>query len=258
MSERFYRDEPIHGDRATLADQEAHHLLHVMRLKAGARVTLFDGGGAEFDAEVTCCGRREVELAVLARHEIDRELPAPLVVAVAMPKGDRQRWLVEKLTELGATALVPIVTERSVAKLSDSNLAKLRRVVIEASKQCRRNRLMAITEPYDWRRLLEHEVAAQVAPPRGINCRVLAHPEPRAGAALQPSSGPPELASDVVGDTAVTLAIGPEGGFTDEEVAEACKHSFSVQPLGKSILRTETAAVAMTTLFAAAIRAARD
>ena len=78
--------------------------------------TLFDGSGAEFDAEVIASKRSEVELQVLERREVDRELPFRLEVGVALPKGDRQKWLVEKLTELGVTTLVPLVTERGVAR----------------------------------------------------------------------------------------------------------------------------------------------
>ncbi|MEM8866254.1 MAG: 16S rRNA (uracil(1498)-N(3))-methyltransferase [Planctomycetota bacterium] len=247
MSERFFCTEPITGDQAVLADQEAHHLLHVMRLKVGASVVLFDGTGAEFDAEVRQCGRREVELAVLAHREVDRELPAPLVVGVAMPKGDRQRWLVEKLTELGVTAMTPLITERTVGQTSANSLEKLRRVVIESSKQCQRNRLMQITEPLPWAKFLEHEVASLVAPPRGINARVLAHPS-----GDLPVS--PLLDTRQLENLSVTVAIGPEGGFTDEEVEQARAASFHAMSLGPTILRIETAAIAMANLYATALR----
>lgn len=233
MSERFFSEAPITGESATLIDSEAHHLLHVMRLKAGAEVTLFDGSGAEFEAVVTQCGRRDVQLAVQARHETDRELPAPLVVGVALPKGDRQRWLVEKLTELGVTAIVPLMTEFSGSSPSDKSLDKLRRAVIEASKQCRRNRLMQIAQPQSWQ---EFAVSDQAD-----GTRLIAHPpEPN-------DRGKFDFGSIASG---AAIAIGPEGGFSDDEVTFAKENAWQCVSLGPRILRTETAAVAAATLVA--------
>ncbi len=81
---------------ALLTGSEAHHLLHVMRAAPGREVVLFDGRGGEFTAEVTRCGRVEVELAVGPRRDVERELPFELTLAAPLPKGDRQRWLVER------------------------------------------------------------------------------------------------------------------------------------------------------------------
>src|SRR6476619_4914155 len=150
MSERFYSPHPITAGCMMLDGPEAHHLLHVMRAAVGDEVTLFDGTGAEFKATVEPLRRTDAELRIVERNEIDRELPFALVVGVALPKGDRQKWLVEKLTELGVTTLVPLVAERSVAQPAGSVLDRLRRSVIEAAKQCGRNRLMRIAEPKLW------------------------------------------------------------------------------------------------------------
>src|SRR5436190_5899651 len=150
MSERFYSPHPITAGCMMLDGPEAHHLLHVMRASVGDEVTLFDDSGAEFKATIETLRRTDAELRIIERREIDRELPFPLAVGVALPKGDRQKWLVEKLTELGVTTLVPLVTERSVAQPAASALERLRRAVIEAAKQCGRNRLMRITEPQSW------------------------------------------------------------------------------------------------------------
>jgi len=229
MSERFFSSEPITGTVATLHQQEAHHLLHVMRLKAGAQVTLFDGLGAEFQAEVSRCGRTEVELAVLARHEIDRELPASLVIVSALPKGDRQRWMIEKLTELGVTRLLLIQTQRSIAKLA-GGMAKLERAVIEASKQCRRNRLMRIENMQPWPQALAERSLPAV--------RWIAHPSESDTADSVDSSATERLAEGTA------FAIGPEGGFTDDEIAGALAGGWLPIDLGPRILRTETAAVA--------------
>src|SRR6476659_7007036 len=150
MTERFYSPHPITAGCMMLDGPEAHHLLHVMRASVGDEVTLFDDSGAEFKATVETLRRADAELRIIERREIDRELPFELVVGVALPKGDRQKWLVEKLTELGVTTLVPLITERCVAQPAAAALDRLRRSIIEAAKQCGRNRLMNIAEPRSW------------------------------------------------------------------------------------------------------------
>jgi 16S rRNA (uracil1498-N3)-methyltransferase len=237
MSDRFYTSEPITGDRVTLDGQEAHHLLHVMRAKVGERITLFDGSGAEFAAEIAKCGRSDVETRILARREVDRELPFTLVIGVSLPKGDRQKWLVEKLTELGVTKLVPLTTERGVAQPTDSALERLARSVIEAAKQCGRNRLMQITPPQtlnDW---------VTNAKSTADSRRLIAHPD---GKSL------PSL--DLAIPLPTHIAIGPEGGFTDAEVAAALAHGWQSVHLGQRILRIETAAATLAAVVALSAR----
>src|SRR5262245_49632888 len=150
MSERFFSTTPITGDRATLDGPEAHHLLHVMRARVGDTVTLFDDSGDEFAAEIASLGRSDAAVRILERRTVSRKLPFALTIGVALPKGDRQKWLVEKLTELGATTLFPLETTRGVAQPTAGALDRLRRSVIEAAKQCGRNRLMKISEPQNW------------------------------------------------------------------------------------------------------------
>src|SRR4051812_24940035 len=116
MSERFFSPHLVSVEHVLLDGPEAHHVLHVMRASVGDEVTVFDGSGAEFRAIVERLHRSEVDLKIVARREVDRELPFVLVVGVSLPKGDRQKWVVEKLTELGVTTLVPLITERSIAE----------------------------------------------------------------------------------------------------------------------------------------------
>jgi len=231
MSDRFFSEVPITGTDVTLDGQEAHHLLHVMRAKAGQALMLFDDSGAEFLSEVVELGRSTVELRIFERREIDRELPFQLTVGVALPKGDRQKWLVEKLTELGVTTLVPLSTARSVAQPTGGAIDRLRRAVIEASKQCGRNRLMRIEAAHGWEQWLCRGEESEL--------RVLAHP---GGGSLA------EMACGSGGSTCV--AIGPEGGFSADEVASATHAAWQTVSLGSRVLRVETAAVAMTAVMA--------
>jgi 16S rRNA (uracil1498-N3)-methyltransferase len=231
MSDRYFADESISSDRVVLAGPEAHHLIHVMRAAPGLQVVLFDGSGDEFPAVVRSVGRSDVELSVLSREQINRELPVELTLCVTLPKGDRQRWLVEKAVELGVTRVIPLRTQRSVAQPVEQSLLRLRRTVIEASKQCGRNRLLEIGQPQAWPDLVEDTAAAP--------CRLLAHPRMASPTRIFGSEELPD---------SVLLAIGPEGGFADDEVALAVAAGWHTVDLGPRILRVETAAIALAAM----------
>jgi 16S rRNA (uracil1498-N3)-methyltransferase len=224
MADRYFSESPLDGERAVLAGSEAHHLLHVMRAKVGTELILFDGEGGEWWAEITKLGRVDVEFALKKHRTIERELPREVTLAIALPKGDRQRWLVEKAVELGVTRLVPITTARSTASAAEPP-AKLARYVVEASKQCGRNRLMEIAKPQPWT-----EIVSQCG---GAN-RFLANPGGKALYQLKRNSEAP-----------TTLSVGPEGGFTEEEVALGKEHGWQLVGLGERILRIETAALVL-------------
>jgi 16S rRNA (uracil1498-N3)-methyltransferase len=224
MADRYFSESPLSGERAVLANSEAHHLLHVMRAKVGTELILFDGSGGEWWVEITKLGRAEVELALKKHRPIERELAHELILAIALPKGDRQRWLVEKAVELGVTRIVPITTARSTASAAEPP-AKLARYVIEASKQCGRNRLLEIAKPLPWSEIVSQNVSGN---------RFLAHPGGTALSQLKRDPAAP-----------ITLAIGPEGGFTEEEVALGTENGWHLVGLGERILRIETAALAL-------------
>lgn len=235
MTHRYFVDRPIVQETATLTGPEAHHLLHVMRAKPGDEVVLFDNSGDEFPARVATLRRSEADLAIIERQTVDRELPCPLVLGVALPKGDRQRWLVEKVVELGVTRLVPLETARSVAQPNAKAVERLRRATIEASKQCGRNRLMEIPPPQNWNDFLHTTADAPI--------RLVAHPSL--------SSQPPNLKAS--GSGPIILAVGPEGGLTEEEVAHAGNQGWQTTSLGPRILRIETAALVLASLVASSL-----
>jgi 16S rRNA (uracil1498-N3)-methyltransferase len=239
MSERFFSPHPITAGGMMLDGPEAHHLLHVMRAAVGDEVTLFDGTGAEFKATVETLRRADAELRIVERREIDRELPFALVVGVALPKGDRQKWLVEKLTELGVTTLVPLITERCVAQPAAAAVERLRRSVIEAAKQCGRNRLMKIAEPQPWNVWIATGCLGSSDSEPPADRRLLAHP-----------SGLPLSGLDLSQPVSTQVTVGPEGGLTDAEVAAATTAGWQSVSLGQRILRVETAAIALAAAVA--------
>ena len=236
MADRYFVETAIAGGEARLVRAEAHHLAHVLRAKPGDEVTLFDGSGAEFPARVERVGRSEIELAVLSRQEVDRETRVRLTLGVALPKGDRQRFLVEKAVELGVACLVPLQTERSVDRETPSALERLRRAVIEASKQCGRNRLMEIATPRKLADFLADSTTKGAV-------RLFAHPIAGPGAKAFVDACETSIAR---GDCPnVILAVGPEGGFTDSELNFALAERWEIVGCGERILRVETAALAL-------------
>ena len=246
MSDRYFVDEPISPGRVVLAGPEAHHLIHVMRAAPGMRVVLFDGSGTEFPATVEQAGRSEVVLFALSREQVNRELPIDVTLGVALPKGDRQRWLVEKAVELGVTRIVPLRTQRGVAQPVEPALVRLRRTVVEASKQCGRNRLLQIDESRSWPDFVDDSADAP--------CRLLAQPqEGKRGTGPICRNGPKGAShkldlSPFFPPDRVLLAIGPEGGFVDEEVALAVAAGWHTVDLGPRILRVETAALLLAAM----------
>lgn len=230
MSERFFLSSPPRDGHAVLDGQEARHLTRVMRCRVGDEVVVFDGGGSAWPARVARIGRDDVALEVGEPVYDPERSRGRVTLAVALPKGDRQKWLVEKLTELGVDSLVPLTTNRGVAEATPAAIERLERSVIEACKQCGRNTLMRIESP------------------RGLD-DVLAHCGVDTMAFLADGSGDPFDHSLVAGRPAVVL-VGPEGGFTPEERAAAEALGATRLSLGPYILRVETAAIAAAARFA--------
>ncbi len=236
MADRYFVPPPIRPPRVEISGAEAHHMAHVMRAEAGTPVVLFDGSGVEFPAEVARVTRNRVELAVGAARAIDRELAVAIVLGIALPKGDRQKWLVEKAVELGVSRLVPLEATRTVARAGGAAIERLRRQGIEAAKQCGRNRLMEIAPPMAWREWIAETSA--------IERRYLAHPggQPAASSLASLSLSGSEA------NAMIAFSVGPEGGFTTDEVVEAHSAGWTPIDLGSRILRTETAAVALAAM----------
>ena len=223
MSERFYVNLPLSVGLVLLDGPEAHHLAVVCRLRPGAEVCLFNGDGHQYPARVTHVAKREVALEVSAVESPERELPFMLEVAAPLPKGDRAQFLIEKLTELGVARYVPLVCCYSNTHPREAKRDKLERYVIEASKQCGRNVLMKIEDLTAWEDYVTRGDASEL--------RLLAHP----------------CGDDAKVEWAgnVRVAVGPEGGFTEEEVARARSAGWRTTGLGPRVLRIETAAIVM-------------
>lgn len=216
------------GAELVLPEAAARHV-QVLRLQPGATLQLFNGLGGQWAAQVLAMGRREVRVRVLAHQAVEREAPRRVTLALAMPTNDRMDTLVEKATELGAAALVPLQAQRSVLRLGgDRAQARTRHwaaVAAAACEQCGRNRVPQVAVPQalaDW--------LAELPPP-GATQRVLLH-----------TGEAPPLASTAAAE--VLVLSGPEGGFTADELGLALAAGFTAVSLGPRTLRADTAPLA--------------
>lgn len=207
-----------------LCGDEARHLSQVLRIKAGATIMIFDGDGRRATAEVLAVSRDRVPLRIGEILPSPQPLPA-ITLAQAIPKGKNMDLIVQKSVELGITAIQPLVTRHTVVQPGDGKPEKWRRNALEACKQCGQDRLPVIAEPLAFERWIDH-------PHAGLKLI----------ASLAPGALPlRETLRQHSGSTAVTLLIGPEGDFSQEETAAALAAGFLPVTLGSIVLRVETA-----------------
>ena len=237
---RFYHPSLTHG-RIVLSPEESHHAGSVLRCSVGDRAWLFDGQGREAFGHIADTHRGAVAVDVEQLREPPTTERIRLTLAVAMPRNQRQVFLFETCTELGVWAIWPMVCTRSVVKPAADRATRWKRTTIEAAKQCRRCRLplVADTQPFSATVARADEfdalVVTSVSPSSTPLSEVLVRH--RANAV---NSGPMSL----------IVWIGPEGGLTTEEEESTAAVGATKANLGDTVLRVETAAVAVAALVA--------
>ena len=226
---RFHiRPEAVQGDRVTFDAEETRHLARVLRLRSGSLVQTVDGRGHELTVRLTRIAARTAEGDVVSRAVRATESPLPLTLAQAMPKGDKLEAIIRMATELGVGAVIPLLSERTIARPDppqpSNRLARWRRVAKEAAKQSGRGVIPEVRAPMaldDW-----------LAEQRSPGLLLCLWEEERAPlAAVLPDRSPPRA----------TVVVGPEGGLSPEEVQRLKAAGAVVAGLGPRILRAETA-----------------
>ncbi|MCH2190408.1 MAG: 16S rRNA (uracil(1498)-N(3))-methyltransferase [Gammaproteobacteria bacterium] len=220
------------GEAVELSAAESSHALQSRRLTKGSQIQLLDGQGWLADASIEEVGRRSVSVVV---SQLDYLVPPAQKIhcVVAMPKGDRQKAMVDALTQLGVSSLTPLQCDRAISIPKDNQLEKLKRVSLEACKQSKNPHILNISAPQDFKTVITNAKVLIVADQFGKSAREVSE-------SLQTNYGDaPEL----------TVLIGPEGGFSKGEFdALAQLETLSIS-VGQHILRTETAAIALTALL---------
>ncbi len=221
---RFFIDAPLALGEHTLPEAPAHYMARVLRLAAGAAVQLFDGSGQEYRGELIEVGKKAVRVRLHEALPGLAESRLQIHLGQGLSRGERMDWAIQKATELGATQITPVISERCEVRLkderADKRLAHWRQIAISACEQCGRSVIPIIHPP----QLLADWLAIEA------DLKLVLHPvaEPLANHAA-----PATLA----------FLIGPEGGLNDAEVEQARTAGFQPARLGPRVLRTETAPV---------------
>lgn len=223
---RLFVDLPLAtGTPVELPPDAAHHVARVLRMASGDPVILFDGRGGEYPSRLALEGRNSVRALVGPHVAMERESALHVTLLQGISSADRMDFTVQKAVELGVAAIQPLVTVKSVVRLSGERQAKRvehwQRVAIAACEQCGRNRVPPVLEPVPVDRYL---------PPEGATKWCMA------------PGGSERLAAPLLGP--VVLAVGPEAGFTADEEQVLAARGFRSLRLGERVLRTETAALA--------------
>ncbi len=222
---RFFVDTPLSLGQHELPEAQAHYIARVLRLTSGAALQLFDGSGQEYRGELAEVGKKRVSVTLSEQLPGMAESPLHIHLGQGLSRGERMDWAIQKATELGVSEITPLFSERCEVRLNDERadkrLAHWRQVAISACEQCGRSVLPTIHPPLpmaDWAKSCAAEL------------KLILHP---VAVPLTEHARPASLA----------FLIGPEGGFSEEEVQQAMASGFTAARLGPRVLRTETAPV---------------
>ena len=227
---RFFCETITQGT-ATITGDDAHHISRVLRMKAGDALSLCDGAGNEYDAVITAIAQDAVSCTVGERHASETESPVRVTLFQCLPKTGKMELIVQKCTELGVFAVVPVVSARCVVvpgKDYDKKRERYNRVALEAAKQSRRGMIPSVLPLVELKKI---DV-------QSFDLFLVAYEDETAVSLKQTLRGANAPAS-------IALLIGPEGGLEEGEVASLVAAGAKSVSLGKRILRTETAGMAM-------------
>lgn len=230
----FVNPEQIQENAVRLTGEDAFHAIKVMRARTGDRFVACDGSGGAMLAAITDIRKDEVVAEVLNEPVASRETAVELWVFQGLPKGDKLETVIQKSTELGAWRIVPFQSSRTVVQLDDRKegrkLERWRKIAKEAAEQAHRSRVPSIEVPISWKQLLQEAARADLA----LFCY-----ENGEGGLRTVLRG-----ADWSQVKRAAVVVGPEGGFSEQEAAEAEQAGLRLVSLGARILRTETAALA--------------
>lgn len=222
---RFFVAAPLALGLHDLPEAQAHYLSRVLRLTVGAAVQLFDGSGQEYIGELTSVSKKAVQVELRECLDGLPESALQIHLGQGLSRGERMDWAIQKATELGVAEITPLFTERCEVRLNDERMQKRlehwQQIAISACEQCGRSKVPVIHVPQsvkDWQATVQADL------------KLVLHPVAQP---LTEHTTPSTLA----------FLIGPEGGLSDAEVAQAAEYNFQPARLGPRVLRTETAPI---------------
>ena len=221
----FINQKIISSETISLPEDKAHHLLHVLRLRVGDQIKLFNNSRLEFKAEITEVTKKAVQAQVKGDGQLENESPLDINLCLAVSRGPHMDFSIQKAVELGVTVIIPIISEFGNVKLTDkrieNKLSHWTKIIIGAAEQSGRNTLTELQSPVTFDEWINSE---------SIETKLILHP------------GAEQTMSKInLQDNKLTLMVGAEGGFSDLEFQKALDSNYIPVSLGPRLLRTETA-----------------
>ncbi len=232
---RFYLEQAIQtGETLLLTDSSAHHIQSVLRMRQGEKLILFNGNDSEYDATIIDFAKRQVQVKVESCRRVNTESRLTLHLALGMMRGQQMDYAIQKAVELGTSRITPMLTEYSNVKIKQTDVEKKTRhwnsIIKSATEQCGRTQFTQLAQPLNFR-------------------EVIAHKKAKTNLILHPNANQSLLMEQINNEQSeVFIMIGPEGGFSEQEVDAAITSGFTAISLGPRILRADTAAITALTL----------
>lgn len=226
-------DNQVKDNEAFISGTDYKHIVKVLRLKPGDPITLFDSSSTQYYCKIRVISKRDVIVDIEHTEQVNTESPIEITLLQGLPKDDKMDYIIEKATELGVSRIVPIITERAQIRERDRK-KRWDRIALEASKQCGR------TKPTIIENTLEFDDAAKYYGEKGLAIILHVDYEVSAKSYIKNSLQAPQN---------IILFVGPEGGFTDNEVLLGNKMGFMSLGLGPRVLRTETVSIAVLSVL---------
>ncbi|UJF24860.1 16S rRNA (uracil(1498)-N(3))-methyltransferase [Suttonella sp. R2A3] len=225
---RVYTPQPLSvGEQIQLSDDVHRHVVKVLRLRVGDALIVFNGEAKEYQTRITVADKNQLEVCVLESRAVENESPLKISLYLALLKGEAMDFAIQKSVELGVSRIIPIDSERSERQLNAQRLPKRmthwRNIVIASAQQCGRSQLPELSSPMMFDEAVNSSEGMRII--------------------MSPHDASPTKLSTKLAPQEASLLVGPEGGFSEDEVAQACAAGWQPQVLGPRILRADTAVV---------------
>ncbi|MCF7810166.1 16S rRNA (uracil(1498)-N(3))-methyltransferase [bacterium] len=228
-------EEDIKGSTLRITGSEAAHLRRVLRAQPGFKITGFNGRGDGWLAEITSIGNHGIQCRIIEPLPSEVARNTHISIAVGVIKGQRMDWAIEKCSELGADVFIPLLTDFSVVEPGKNKIERWQSIAIASAKQSRRLRLMSITEPIKLSDFIDTPYSGKLISDKSNKMTIFALDNGINSIHFA------KLKETILRSTHVTVLVGPEGGFSDNEIELLTSRSIRIVSFGKRPLRTETA-----------------
>lgn len=239
MYQFFVEDAQIGKEFITITGSDVNHIKNVLRMKSGEKIRVSSKQGGDYYCEISELGDDFVQADIIDSEAAGTELPAKIFLFQALPKGDRMETVIQKAVELGVYEIVPVAMKYCVVKLDAKKAENKRKrwqaIAESAAKQSKRSCIPVVREVMSFAEAIDYAKECRI--------NLVPYENERGMAATK------EVLSELKKDTSVSVMIGPEGGFAEEEIARVREENMQIISLGKRILRTDTAAISTLSLL---------